>query len=361
MRTRAGHAGTDRGEAGVEGALNKLDSQVDLFGLGVGGVRTRIDLPVDQAVVKETRGEGFANAGRSLTPKLRMDLGLRYELSRLTVSGDATAERSLKFFKPSAAFDWRPADGWRVQASVRRTVAQLNFEDFIGAAELSNERVNGGNPNLLPQRAWETLVTAERRIFKDGLIKVELGYDRVSLVQDRVPTPEGFDAPGNLGNGSRTIARVQGDIPLSTLGVPGGRVTGRFSYLGTSVRDPYTLRDRHFSGITTWTSQLGYRQDLGKFAWGANVYWNSNDSTFFRLNETDHNSNEGAYVEAFAEYRPTAATTIRLFLDNLSDIGGVRERTFYAPNRRTLTPSSLEYRERNRHIVPSLTIKHNFG
>ena len=43
--------------------LNRLDSDVDLFLLNAGGTRTRIDLPVDQAVVKEYRGEAFVTAG----------------------------------------------------------------------------------------------------------------------------------------------------------------------------------------------------------------------------------------------------------------------------------------------------------
>ena len=130
-----------------------------------------------------------------------MDLGLTFEASRLTVSGDAEAERVLKFLKPKASFDWRPKGGWHAQLSIARTVAQLNFEDFISTAELTNDRVNGGNADLLPQRAWEILATLEQPILGDGLIKIEAGYNRISLVQDRVPTPEGFDAPGNLGNG----------------------------------------------------------------------------------------------------------------------------------------------------------------
>lgn len=212
-------------ETGLEGALNTLDSKVDLFSINTAGGRTRIDLPVDQARVEEIRGEAFVNAGRPLTSSLRLNLGLTYEASRLTVSGDAAAQRSLQFLKPKATLDWRPEGGWRVQLSVQRTVAQLRFEDFISSAELASERVNGGNAELLPQRAWELRATFEKPILGDGLVRLEFGHDFVSMVQDRIPTPEGFDAPGNLGDGSRTIAKARIDAPLDRLGIKGGRFT----------------------------------------------------------------------------------------------------------------------------------------
>lgn len=347
-------------ETGVEGALNRLTSKVDLFSFDGDGVRSRIDLPVDDATVTEYRAEAFANASRSLTPKLRMDLALNYEISRLTVDGDATAERSLRFFKPKVNFDWQIGNGWRAQASLARTVAQLQFEDFISAAELTNERVNGGNPDLLPQRSWEALATIERQVLGDGQIKVELGYTRTALVQDRVPTPEGFDAPGNLGDGTSKIARATFDIPVAKLGIKGGRISGRLSYVGTSVRDPYTGRDRPYSGNSPFVYEVNWRQDLGSFAWGVGV-GGDDPFTTYRRDELDTLYPGNPYITAFAEYRPTRSTTVTLSVDNLGNLSSRRERLFFAPDRRTPLPFRVEERERNQHILPYLTIKHNFG
>jgi hypothetical protein len=346
-------------EAGAESALNKLTSNVDLVSFDASGLETRIDLPVDQATVKEHRGEAFFNAGRAITPNLRMDLGLTYEASRLTVRGDAQARRSLSFWKPKASFDWQPGD-WHLQLSIARTVAQLQFEDFISVAELTNERVNGGNANLVPQRAWETLLTADRKILGDGLVRLEFGYNSISLVQDRIPTPEGFDAPGNLGDGESWIARATVDVPLSTLGIRGGRLNTYVSIVDTSVEDPYTLRRRAFSGNSLWFASTEFRQDLGRFAWGFFLERGS-ASTFFRRNELDRNRNGGIYATAFAEYRPDASTTVTIGLDNALDTGATRRRTFFSPDRRSREPSSVEFRERNRHIIPYVTLKRNFG
>ena len=347
-------------ETGVEGVLNRLRSDVNYYELDAGGGRTRIDLPVDQATVTEWRGEAFVNAGRSLSPTVRIDLGLTFEGSRLTVRGDATADRSLRFLKPKAVFDWRPKGPWHVQLSLARTVAQLDFEDFISSAELTNDRVNGGNPDLLPQRAWEILATLERPILGDGLFKMELGYNRVSLVQDRVPTPEGFDAPGNLGSGNVYILRNTVDAPLTRFGIKGGRFTLHSSLAKTDVEDPYTHRRRPFSGNALYLADASFRQDLGKFAWGFTAYYNS-PSRFYRRDEIDKQFSKNPYVTAFVEYRPTAKTTLTFSLDNALDLPGFRDRTYFTPDRRTPEPDLFEHRERNRHIITGISLKHSFG
>ncbi|RVT91274.1 TonB-dependent receptor [Sphingomonas crocodyli] len=347
-------------EIGGEAALNKLDSDVGLFDVTPGGTRNRIDLPIDQAVVKEKRGELFINAGRPITKTLRADLGFTYEASRLTVSGDAQAERTLRFPKPKVTIDWRPRGGWHAQLSVSRTVAQLQFEDFISSATLAAEQINGGNANLVPQRAWEVLATIERPILGDGLIKIELGHDKVQKVQDRVPTPEGFDAPGNLGNGDKWIARAKVDAPLKNFGIKGGRLTLYGSYVGTSVVDPYTLEKRPFSNFDAFYFEINFRQDLGKFAWGVDAEGNTH-STTFRRNERDRFSRRNPDTSVFVEYRPTGRTTLNLTLNNITQAPSYRRRTFFFPDRTNPDPGQLEIRQRNRHILPTLKIKHSFG
>lgn len=346
-------------ETGVEGVANRLKSRVDLFELGPGGAATPIDLPIDDATVEEYRGEAFVNAGRPIATDLRLDLGVTFEASELTVTGDAEAERVLRFVKPRATLDWRFGEGWHAQASVKRTVAQLQFEDFISVAELANERVNGGNAELLPQRAWELLAFVEKPILGDGLVRLELGHNRISLLQDRVPTPEGFDAPGNLGDGELFLARARVDAPLSRFGIPGGRVSLYASYVGTSVRDPYTGEKRRFSGNSPLQTTASFRQDLKKFAWGFALDYGL-PSTIYRLDELDLGGSREAYVTAFAEYRPTPVTTLTLGLNNVTAAQSFRERTFFDPDRRTREPAAVEFRKRNSHLIPYLTLKHAF-
>ena len=106
--------------------------------------------------------------------------------------------------------DWKPGGGWHTQFSIRRTVAQLEFYDFISVGDLSAQRVNGGNADLQPQRDWEFRGTVEHPLLGDGLFKLDFGYDLVSKLQDRIliVDDEGqyFSGPGNLGTGKRYFA-----------------------------------------------------------------------------------------------------------------------------------------------------------
>jgi hypothetical protein len=351
-------------EAGAEAALNTLDSTVEYFEFDEEGERVRIDLPLDDATVKEKRGEVYVSLGRNITPQIRVDGGLNYEFSNLKVRGDTSADRTLKFLKPNMAIDWQLGKGWHGRLSVRRTVAQLDFYDFISVAELSTDRVNAGNENLEPQRAWELRLMGERPLLGDGVIKLELGHDRVSMLQDRIlifdNEGNGFDAPGNLGTGKRSFAELTVDAPLSRLwsGLR-AKLTGTLQR--TRVEDPISGEMRNFSGyFPTWEWRIDVRRDAGKFSYGFVV----NDYkrfTFYRTDEFDTNFNGGPYGTAFFEYRPTPRTSLTLDIDNAFATSGNRSRRLFRPNRADVDEVIDELRERNRHRSFGLTLKQSFG
>jgi len=63
----------------------------------------------------------------------------------------------------------------------------------------------------VPQRAWEYRAIVDHPVLGDGLVRVDIGHDRISLLQDRILTPEGFDSPGNIGSGRRSFAKLTVD------------------------------------------------------------------------------------------------------------------------------------------------------
>ena len=352
-------------EVGGEGVLNTLDSDVELYELQEDGGKIREDLPIDSARVKEKRGEVFVNAGRQITPKVRIDGSLNYEISDLKVSGDTSAERQLRFLKPSLTLDWKPSPLWHAQLTIRRTVAQLDFYDFISTAELSADRINAGNADLEPQRTWEVRATVDRKILGEGLAKLELGYDHISMLQDRVlvfdDKGKGFDAPGNLGTGKRGFAALTVDAPLDTVGLKGTRLKLFGQLQRTRVEDPISGDQRNFSGFfPDWQWEVEMRRDQGNFSYGFTVA-DRDRFTFFRTNEFDTNWNDGPYGTAFVEYRPDARSTITLDLDNAFSTHGVRNRLIFSPNRTNPNPAVNEFRERNRHPNFRLTLKRTFG
>jgi hypothetical protein len=351
-------------EVGAEAAVNTLDSMVEFSEFDEDGELVRIDLPLDDATVKEKRGEVYVSVGRNITPQIRIDGGVNYEFSNLKVRGDTSADRTLKFLKPNLSIDWRPGNGWHGRLSVRRTVAQLDFYDFISVAELSTDRVNAGNENLEPQRTWEFRLTAEHPLLGDGLIKLDLGHDRVSMLQDRIlifdDEGNGFDAPGNLGTGKRSFAELTVDAPLGKLW-SGLRAKFTGTLQRTRVEDPISGEKRKFSGyFPNWEWRIDVRRDAGKFSYGF-VVNDYQHFTFYRTDEFDTNFNGGPYGTAFLEYRPTPRTSITFDVDNLFATSGNRSRRLFRPNRADAEDIIDELRERNRHRSFGLTLKQSFG
>ena len=352
-------------EAGAEGALNTLKSTVEFFEIDENGDRVRIDLPLDNATVKEKRGEIYVSVGKTLSPALRIDGGVNYEFSKLDVSGDTMASRSLRFIKPNLAIDWKPGGDWHTRLSVRRTVAQLDFYDFISVADLSAQRVNGGNENLQPQRTWEFRLTADHPLLGDGLVKLDLGHDLVSLLQDRVlifnqATQKFFDAPGNLGTGKRYFAQLTVDAPLEVLW-NGLRAKFSGTVQRTRVEDPVSGEDRKFSGFfPNWQWNFELRRDAGPLSYGFALNDNQH-FTFFRTDEYDTNFNGGPYGTAFVEYRFTPRTSVTFDVDNLFETSGNRTRLRFIPNRAVPVTVIDEIRERNRHLSFGVTLKQSLG
>ena len=353
-------------EVGGEAVLNTLDNLTELFLIGPDGSKSPVDLPGADAKVKEKRGEVYVNLGKQFSPSLRVDAGLRYEFSHLTVTGDAEADRRLRFLKPSLTVDWKPGGNWHTQFSAKRTVAQLNFYDFVTVAELSTDRVNAGNENLQPQQAWEFRATADHPLLGDGLIKLDLGYDHISMLQDRVlitdpDTGRRFDAPGNIGTGKHLFATLTVDAPLENLW-KGLRVKFDGTVRRTRVEDPISHEMRNFSDFfPDWEWRFDVRRDIGSWSYGFVV--NDRDRfTFFRTDEFDINFNGAPYGTAFVEYRPDSRTSVTLDLDNAFQTSGNRERIRFFEDRADPDPFVInEFRERNRHWNFGLTIKRTFG
>ncbi len=211
---------------------------------------------------------------------------------------------------------------------------------------------------------FTTLRAGMRDSVVDGLVKIDLGHDRISLLQDRIlifgDDGQGFDAPGNIGTGKRAFARLTLDAPL-------GRVwTGLRAKLNgqlqrTRVEDPISGEMRNFSGFyPDWEWGVDLRRDAGAFSYGFTM----NDRakfTFFRTDELDSNKNGGPYGTAFIEYRLDPRTAITFDVDNMFDTNAIRERLLFFPNRATPQESFRELRERNRHVNFGITVKRSFG
>jgi hypothetical protein len=280
------------------------------------------------------------------------------------VRGDATADRTLKFLKPNLSLDWKLGAGWHTQFSVRRTVAQLDFYDFISVGDLSTRRLNGSNADLQPQRAWEFRACLDHALLGEGLFKLDVGSDFISLLQDRIlifdEAGNAFDAPGNLGSGKRYFATLTLDAPLSILW-SGLRAKFTGTLQRTRVDDPISHEPRKFSGFwPAWQWDVNVRRDSGRFSYGFEISDNQR-FTFYRTDEFDTNFNRGAFMTAFVEFRPSTRTAITFSVDNLLDTHAARDRLLFRPNRAQQDQIFDEFRDRDRHQAFQITLKRSFG
>ena len=210
-------------------------------------------------------------------------------------------------------------------------------------------------------RSSQVRGTVEKPILGDGLVKLDVGHDRISMLQDQILTAQGFSAPGNIGSGKRSFASLTIDAPLSSFGPTGTRLKLFGQLQNTKVHDPISDTTRRFSDFfPEWQWSVEMRRDSGAFSYGFTV--NDRDRfSFFRSNEIDTNWNGGSYGTAYVEFRPGPKTALTLDVDNAFNTHSYRERSFFSPNRSSLQPSSIELRERNRHINVGLTLKQTFG
>jgi hypothetical protein len=349
-------------ETGGEVAFNSLDSDVDLSTIDAGGVHTPVPLPASDVLVQELRGEAFVSGGRRLAPTITVDWGVAVETSTLKVSGDTTAERSLTFVKPRASVEWRPDDAWRLRLAAGRTVAQLDFDDFVSGAEIANDRPDGGNANLEPERTWRLSGEVERRVLGDGKLRLTLNSDWVQMVQDRIRTPDGLDAPGNLGDGRRISLEAVAGLPLDRFRVKGGRFNLRWIWQDSNVTDPYTGRGRWFSSEYPWIVTADFRQDIRSknLAWGV-AYAAEGQMPQFRMNEIDMWNPDDNFFKAYVEARPDSRTTVTFTAGNLLDRALKRDRLFYFPDRSNPVPAAAENRWRRQGVTFVVQVKRTFG
>ena len=155
------------------------------------------------------------------------------------------------------------------------------------------------------------------------------------------------------------------DLPLRDVGIIGGRLSLFGAYVDTAVRDPYTLRDRHFSGgvfggVNLFSYTASFRQDLDEFAWGVDLRGNTG-TTSYRRTELDRYRGIVPNVSAFVEYRPSSRLTAAVGVENALDLPTQRWRRLFTPDRTSPAPVFLEYRERNSHRLWYVSLKRSFG
>jgi outer membrane receptor protein involved in Fe transport len=331
-------------EVGVEGAINTLDANLALtFDFGGGP----FDVPVRNAnvAITEKRTDAFFNHAWRFDERWMLSSRLGGEFSRLEFTGDTNQVVELAYFKPSLQLtrDFGKSNQWRIRAG--RDVGQLEFADFTSSVSLTDERVEGGNPDLRPQTQWSLEVATDLRPSDKVAVTLAAFHRWVSDTADFTPvgpSDDLEDAPGNIGD-----ARIHGVHVTARAPVPavrGANLSVDATWQRSRVTDPLTLRSRAISEFQDFEISAAFRQDLAKFAWGIS-YTEKSDTRSFLLREIDRNRKSPS-LAVFTELALWRGLRLKIAAESLLGQHEWRERLLFDPDRRADTFNAERSRRR---------------
>ncbi|WP_372783732.1 TonB-dependent receptor plug domain-containing protein [Phenylobacterium sp.] len=321
-------------EAGGEAADNRLESRTRFAEDGVA-----IVLPSADVQVEEKRWEGFVKAIWRPTDSLSLEGAVRQEGSTIDAIGDARLSKSLGFTKPRVALTWAPSAVWQVRLRFEREVGQLNFDDFVAKSSLNTSTVTAGNPNLNPEQAWVSEAAVERDFWGAGSLVITARHYALTDAVDRAPIflPGGgfFDAPANIGNGTKDELNADLTLPMDRLGLKGAQLKGSYIHRWSEVTDPTVHRTREISSLRPDEWALHFSQPLPR--WNAN--WGIDTAgglpwrqTVYRADVIEDTKLK-VYVVPFVEWKPRPDIQLHLEIQNITEGGGIHDvrRQFAGP------------------------------
>ena len=317
-----------------ERAFNKLDQRGKFEELTPAGDFEEVDFPGLSGIVQEVRYEGIATFSRALSPTLDLQIAAGAERSTLErVDGD-TAPR--KFFRPkgSLTLGWRPAKGWDGSFKLRRRVGQISFYDFLTQPSLSQDRENGGNPDLVPPQSWEVEGEIGRDFGAWGKTRMKVYAHRVDDIIDIIPLEDGSEGVGNLPRATRFGFESKSTVQFDPIGWKGARLDLTIGMERNRVRDPLTGERREISGEQDRYVSASFRHDIpdSKIAWGANFnHQHYTDSTF--LTEVGRGWEGPVFGSFFVEHKDVAGLNVRAIVGNAFNARHRFERTVYTGRR----------------------------
>ena len=154
-----------------------------------------------------------------------------------------------------------------------------------------------------------------------------------------------FDAPGNLGNGTKDELVVNLNVPSDRLGWKGLLLRLNWTWRTTEVTDPATGKERPVSQLNPWEGQVFLTQDLPalKSTVMINTMPMGNRPRQFRSNESRADRNT-PYLNFSWLWRPRPDLQLTLQYENTLARERVRERLIYSGGRSTGVVATAERR-----------------
>jgi outer membrane receptor for ferrienterochelin and colicins len=349
--------GSNDWQISLEGALNRLDVNNNLFNL-VGSQFVPVPGAFNESVVEERRAEAILTYGRPLSPTLTLQAAAGAEFSELTQAGAGGLTR--QFFRPKGFVNlaWRPNPNLDISARIERVVGQLNFFDFVASSNVSAGTSNAGNVNLVPPQRWNGQLQVRRNLGPWGTVTGRFYGSLISDIVDVIPIGATGQSPGNL-DGAATLygAQITSTINFDRLGWRGAKLDANLQFQRTSLEDPLTGLRRPFNETMTRQIDMTLRHDIPNtpWAWGVNAF-QYRQSAGFRLDQRFRFLDTPGGLGAFVEHKNLFGLTVRASVDNLLGTNESFSRTFYN-GRRLADDSNRAFTEdRDRFYGPIFTL-----
>lgn len=315
-------------EFGAEAALNTLEQRLTLSE-DEGAGPAPVLLPSANVRVEERRAEVSAMVAGAPSAGWTVEAGAAFETSSLTQSGDAERETELNFWKPSLQFTRAFGERNQVRLRLFRDVGQLDFEDFVSAADLTSSVIDAGNPSLRPETSWRLEATADWR-FGEGALSLTGFHWWIEDAFDLVPIgPPGdqLDAPGNIGDATAYGVRAALALPLPL----SAELRIDAVLQRSDVTDPLTGARRSISEFEESALTIALRQDLADWAWGID-YERENEAPSYRLDRVER-ERDAEDLTLWIETTAFGGVKLRAWAANLTDSAERRTRRHFDPDR----------------------------
>ena len=344
----------------AEAAFNSLDNVSSLFVLNSLGEFEERELTGGTARVEEDRYEVMASYARPLASNLNFQLALGGEYSQLTQIGGGGLTRT--FWRPKGQLTaaWKPNPRTDVNFRLQRRVGQLNFFDFLASVNLTDERENAGNPDLVPPQSWEAEVEFIRNLGRWGRTTLRVYGHLIDDIVDTIPIGATGESPGNVDRAIRYGMESRSTINLDPLGWVGARVDARFILQRSRLDDPLTGQPREISNALTEFAEVTFRYDIPEtdWAWGGGAYYQL-AALNTRLTEVGRQWEGPVWAHLYVEHKDVYGLTVRATINNILGADSMWDRIVYE-GRRTGPIAFYEIRDRTIGPIISFQIRGRF-
>ena len=344
----------------AEGAFNSLDNVSELFLLQPDGTYKKINFPGATARVEEDRYEVMGSWGRTLSPKLSVQLAAGGEYSTLTQVGPAGQSRS--FWRPKGQFSaaWKPNPKTDVNIRLQRKIGQLNFYDFLANVNLGNDTANAGNFDLVPPQTWHAEVETIRNLGAYGSTTLRLYAQLIDDIVDIIPIGPTGESPGNIESAKAWGAEWKTTFQFDPMGWRGAKLDARFQVQGSEVRDPLTGEKRPISNYLMELANVTLRHDIpdSDWAWAFGGSY-SLAALNYRLTEVGRQWEGPFWGFVYVEHKDVLGLTVRATVNNIFAGTSMWDRTVYV-GRRTGPIDFIERRDRLIGPIFSFSVRGEF-